>query len=56
MKKQRCAIFEDKSLKINVLTIKIIVKLEITVIMQLNIEVPHIAYVIWNIVYLKKLP
>ena len=35
---------------------KNIVKLEIIVIVQENIEVLHIAYVILNIAYLKKIP
>ena len=43
-----------KNLKINMWKIKTIVKLEIIVIIQGNIELLHIAYVIQNIVYLKK--
>ena len=35
---------------------KNIVELEIIVIIQENIEVPQIAYIIQNIVYLKKPP
>ena len=41
-------------LKINTLTIKNIVELEIIVIIQVNRQVLHKAYVIQNIVYLKK--
>ena len=43
--------FEDKHVKI-----KNIVKLEIIVIIQVNIEVLHIIYVIQTIAYLNKLP
>ena len=39
---------------INIWKIENIVKLEIFVFIQENIEVLHIAYVIQNIVYLKK--
>ena len=42
-----------KSLKINTLLIKVLVKLGTIVNIQVNTEVLHIAYVIWNIVYLK---
>ena len=51
---QRSVIFARKNLKINIWKIKNIVKLEIIVIIQENIEVLHMAYVIWKIVYLKK--
>ena len=50
---QNFAIFVKKILKINMLKIKNIVKLEI-IIIQMDIEVQHIAYVIQNIAYLKK--
>ena len=50
-----CYICREK-LKINMLNIKNIAKLGTNVIMQVNIELLHIEYVIWNIVYLKKLP
>ena len=55
MKMQKHAIFVKKSLKINMLKIKYIVNLEIIVIRTVNIEVLHTAYVIQNIIYLKKL-
>ena len=47
-------IFVKKSLKINILKIKNIVMLEIIVIIQVNIEVLHIADLFQNIVYLKQ--
>ena len=47
--------FVKKNLEINILRIKNIVNLEIIVIMHGNIEVLRIAYVIHNIVYLKKI-
>ena len=56
MKMQKSVIFVKKRLKINMLKIKNIVKLEIIVIIQANIEVLHIAYVIYNIVHLNKFP
>ena len=43
-----------KKLKINIWKIKNIAKLVIIAIIQENIEVLHIAYVIQNIVFLKK--
>ena len=52
---QKSVIFIKKKLKINIWKIKNIVKIRIIVIIQTNIEVLHIAYVIKNIVYLKKL-
>ena len=55
MKKQQNVIFLEISFKINILLTKIIVTLEIIAIIQVNKEVLHIAYVIQNIVYLKKL-
>ena len=45
-----------KNLKINFLKIKDIVKLAIIGIIQGNIEVLRLAYVIWDIVYLRKIP
>ena len=48
------ATFVEKSLKINMLKVKTITKLEIVIIIQVNIEVMHIAYEVRNIVYLKK--
>ena len=55
MKKQQNVIFLEISFKINILLTKIIETLEIIAIIQVNKEVLHIAYVIQNIVYLKKL-
>ena len=55
MKKQQNVIFLEISFKINILLTKIILTLEIIAIIQVNKEVLHIAYVIQNIVYLKKL-
>ena len=49
MKMHKFAIFVKKSLKINILKIKNIVKLEIIPITQVNAEVLHIVYVIKNI-------
>ena len=46
--------FVKQNLKINIWKIKNIVKLEVIVITQGNKEVLRIAYVIENIVYLKK--
>ena len=40
------AIFVKKNLEINILKIQNIIKLEIIVITQVNIEVLHMAYVI----------
>ena len=52
----KSAIFVYKSSTINMLKIEDIVKLGIIVIMQANIEVMHITYVvsrrIWRIIYL----
>ena len=45
MRMQKSVIFAKKSLEINMLKIKNIVKLEIIVIIQVSIEVLHIAYV-----------
>ena len=42
---QKSVVFGKKNLKINILKIINIVKLEIIVIIQENIEEPHIAYV-----------
>ena len=49
-------IFANKTskIKINIWKIKNMVKLEIIFIIQGNIEMLHIAYVIWNILCLKK--
>ena len=44
MKRQKPATFADKSLKINILTIKTIKKLEIIEILQVHTEVLQIAY------------
>ena len=55
MKKQQNVIFLEIRFKINILLTKIIVTLEIIAIIQVNKEVLHIAHVIQNIVYLKKL-
>ena len=46
MKMQKFIIFVEKSLKINMLKTKYIVKLEIIIIIQGNIEVQYISYVI----------
>ena len=46
MKMQEYVTFVKKSLKINMLMVKNIVKLEIIVIMQVNIGVLHIVYAI----------
>ena len=46
MKKLKSVILVKKSLKINILNIKNIVNSEIIVIIQENIEVLYIAYVI----------
>ena len=46
MKMQKSVIFLEKDLKTNMLKIIHIVRLEIVVIMQGNIEVLHIAYVV----------
>ena len=46
MKTQKSVIFVNKNLKINIWKVKNIVKLEITVIIQENIELLRIAYVI----------
>ena len=53
MKIPHFAIFVDKSLKINMLKIKMITKVQIIIIIQVNIEVMHIAYEVRNIVSLK---
>ena len=45
MKMHKSVIFFMKNFKINILKMKIIVKLEIIVIIQGNIEVLRIAYV-----------
>ena len=47
MKMQKFVMFVKKSLKINMLKIKNTAKLGIIVIIQVNIEVLHIAYVIY---------
>ena len=56
MKIQNSVIFVKKILKIDMLKIKSIVKLETNVIVQVNIEVLDIPYLILNIKYLNKLP
>ena len=56
VKMQISVIFVKKNLKINIWKIKNMVKLDIIVIIQGNIEMLHIAYIIWNILYLKKSP
>ena len=48
-----CYICKKKELKINVWKIETIVKIEIMVTIQGNIELLRIAYATWNIVYLK---
>ena len=45
---RKYAIFIKKSLKVNLLRIKDIAKLEIIFIIQVNIKVLHIAYIILN--------
>ena len=46
MKMQKFVIFANKNLKINMLKIKNVKKLETIVIVKVNIEVLRIAYVI----------
>ena len=45
-KRQKSVLFVSKSLEINMITTKIIVKLKIIVITQVNREMLNIAYVI----------
>ena len=54
MEMQKSVTHANKTLKINMWKIKNITKLEITAIIQGNIEVPCIAYEIQNIVYIKE--
>ena len=54
MKTQKSVIFFKKNLKINMLKTKNILKLEIIAIIQGNVEVLGISYIILKIVYLKK--
>ena len=54
MKMQKSGIFVKNNLKIDISEIENMIKLETTVIIQENIEVFHIANLIWNIVCLKK--
>ena len=54
-KRTKIGYISGNSLKINMLMIKHIVKIHIIVITQVNIKVMHTAFVIQNIVYLKKL-
>ena len=53
---QESVIFVKKTLKIIIWKTKNILTLDVIIIIQGNIEVLHIAYVISNIVYLKKFP
>ena len=53
LRMQISVIFVKKNFKINMVKIKNIVKLETIVIMQVNIDVLHIVYVIQSLVYLK---
>ena len=53
-KMEKSVIFVKKKLKTNMCKIKNIIKLEVIVIIQGNIEMLHIAYIIQNIVHLKK--
>ena len=46
MEMQKFVVFVKNNMKINMLKIKIIVKLGTNVIIQVNIKVLHIAYVI----------
>ena len=46
---QKLIIFVKKNLKINMLKVKNIVKLGTTIILQVNTEVLHMAYVIQSI-------
>ena len=55
MKMLKFAIFVKKSLRIYILKIKNVVKLEVIVIIKVNTEELDIVYVIESIVYLKKL-
>ena len=54
MKMSKSVIFVKKNLKINISKIKNIAKLEIIDIIQENIGMLRMVYVIQNIVYLKK--
>ena len=54
MKTQKSVIFFKKNLKINMLKTRNILKLEIIAIIQGNVEVLGISYIILKIVYLKK--
>ena len=54
-KHKKYVIFQGKNLKKNTLMMKNIVKLEVIVIIHVNKDVLHIAYVIQNKVHLKKL-
>ena len=54
METQKSVIFVSKKLKIKMRKIKNIVKLDILAIIPENIAAPWIAYLIQNIVYLKK--
>ena len=44
MRRQKSVTFLDESFKTNMLTIKNMIKIEIIVIIQVNMEVLHIAY------------
>ena len=55
MKMQKTVIFE-KNMKIKKLKIRNVIKLGTIVIIQVNIKVHHIVYVVLNTVYLNKLP
>ena len=55
MKMQKCAILIKNNLNINILKIKKYCKVRTVVTIQGDIEVLHIAYLIKNILYLKKL-
>ena len=54
MKRQKASIFMAKCVNISVLTIRNIAKLDFIAIINGNLGVLHIAYIIWNIVYLGK--
>ena len=54
IKMQKYAIFLKKNLKLNMLMIKNSIKLRTILIIQGNIKLLHIAYVIQSIMYQKK--
>ena len=51
----KLCLFAEKSLKINMVMMRNIAKLEIIGIIQISLKVLHIVYVLYDIVYLNKL-